>query len=126
MNITIKINEQIVQPCGSDAALNSTLHEILAGLVELRGAVRHLVTTEGAEHMVSAAVKAVVDAMNVATDKIGERIQTLIDRVNAGTPLSAEDTALLQGEVDRLTALGKDPENPVPVEDPGPVDPGQG
>lgn len=59
---------------------------------------------------VSPAVAALIAKFDAATDAIAARIQRLID---AGT-LSAEDQAALQGEVDKLTTLGKDPDNPVP------------
>ncbi len=44
-----------------------------------------------------------------ATNAIAARIQTLIDKVNAGTATPEEIAAVLQPEVDRLTELGKDP-----------------
>jgi hypothetical protein len=47
-----------------------------------------------------------------ATNAIAARIQTLIDKVNAGTATPEEISAVLQPEVDKLTELGKDPTNP--------------
>ena len=44
-----------------------------------------------------------------ATNAIAARIQSLIDKVNAGTATPEEIAAILQPEVDRLTELGKDP-----------------
>lgn len=113
MHITITIErvviEQLVRPEADP--------QILAALGALREDVRHLLTQEGAHYMaVSAAIQAFSDALNAATDKIAARIQALIDKLNAAGTLSPEDSALLQAEVDRLTALGQDAENPVPPE----------
>ena len=47
-----------------------------------------------------------------ATNAIAARIQTLVDKVNAGTATPEEIAAVLQPEVDRLTEMGKDPSNP--------------
>ena len=47
-----------------------------------------------------------------ATNAIAARIQSLIDKVNAGTATPEEIAAILQPEVDRLTELGKDPSVP--------------
>lgn len=44
-----------------------------------------------------------------ATNAIAARIQTLIDKVNAGTATPEEIAAVLQPEVDKLSELGKDP-----------------
>jgi hypothetical protein len=55
-------------------------------------------------------VAALIAQFDAATDKIAARIQKLID---AGG-LSAESQAALQSEVDKLNALGQDPENPIP------------
>jgi hypothetical protein len=51
--------------------------------------------------------------IDAATNAIAARIQTFIDKVNAGTATPEEIAAVLQPEVDRLTDLGKDPSNPV-------------
>jgi methyl-accepting chemotaxis protein len=48
-----------------------------------------------------------------ATNAIAARIQTLVDKVNAGTATPEEIAAVLQPEVDRLTELGKDPVKPL-------------
>jgi methyl-accepting chemotaxis protein len=48
-----------------------------------------------------------------ATNAIAARIQTLIDKVNAGTATPEEIAAVLQPEVDRLNELARDPSNPV-------------
>jgi hypothetical protein len=47
--------------------------------------------------------------IGAATNAVAARIQTLIDKVNAGTATTEEIAAVLQPEVDRLTQLGKDP-----------------
>jgi hypothetical protein len=60
-------------------------------------------------------ITAVIQAIDTATNDIAARIQKLIDAAaNAGTLTSDEIAAALQPEVDKLTALGKDPNNPVP------------
>ena len=50
--------------------------------------------------------------IDAATNAIAARIQTLVDKVNAGTATPEEIAAVLQPEVDRLTEMGKDPSNP--------------
>lgn len=57
-------------------------------------------------------VAALITQFDAATNAIAARIQKLID---AGG-LNAESEAALQAEVTKLTALGADPEVPVPVE----------
>jgi hypothetical protein len=69
---------------------------------------------ENKEMAVSPVVAAVILQFDTATDKIAARIQKLVDKIAAGTPLSADDQAALQSEVDKLNLLGQDPENPVP------------
>lgn len=61
--------------------------------------------------MVDPKVAALITEFDTATDKIATRIQNLI---NAGG-LSADSSAALQAEVDKLNALGQDPNNPVPA-----------
>jgi hypothetical protein len=58
-------------------------------------------------------VKDFAAKIDAATNAIAARIQTLIDKVNAGTATPEEIAAVLQPEVDRLTNLGQDPSNPV-------------
>lgn len=58
-------------------------------------------------------VKDFAAKIDAATNAIAARIQTLIDKVNAGTATPEEIAAVLQPEVNRLTDLGKDPANPV-------------
>ncbi len=60
---------------------------------------------------VSADTAAVISAFDVATTAIADRIARLV----AGqTGLSADDKAAFQTEIDKLTALGQDPANPIP------------
>jgi methyl-accepting chemotaxis protein len=58
-------------------------------------------------------VKDFAAKIDEATNAIAARIQTLIDKISAGTASPEEIAAVLQPEVDRLTELGKDPSNPV-------------
>jgi len=58
-------------------------------------------------------VKDFAAKIDEATNAIAAQIQTLIDKINAGTATPEEIAAVLQPEVDRLTELGKDPANPV-------------
>ena len=53
-----------------------------------------------------------ITEFDTATDAIAARIQKLID---TSTTLSADDTAALQAEVNKLNLLGQDPNNPVPA-----------
>ncbi len=57
------------------------------------------------------AVAALITQFDAATDKIAARIQKILANAQG---LSAEDTAALQAEIDKLNALGEDPANPVP------------
>lgn len=61
--------------------------------------------------MVDPKVAALIAEFDTATNAIAARIQRLID---AGG-LSPESQAALEGEVAKLTALGSDPEAPVPT-----------
>jgi hypothetical protein len=54
-------------------------------------------------------VKDFAAKIDEATNAIAARIQTLIDKISAGTATPEEIAAVLQPEVDRLTELGKDP-----------------
>jgi hypothetical protein len=58
-------------------------------------------------------VKDFAAKIDAATNAIAVRIQTLIDKIDAGAATPEEIAAVLQPEVDRLTELGKDPANPV-------------
>ena len=85
-------------------------HRIQLRLLRLNQAL-DLMGLKEKDMAVSAAVAALITEIDQATDKIAARIQTLIDK---GT-LSADDTAALQAEVDKLNLLGQDPNNPVPA-----------
>jgi hypothetical protein len=61
---------------------------------------------------VSQEVAAFISDVNVATNKIAQRIQDLINKPTVA--LSAEDKAALAGVVTDLNALGADPNNPLP------------
>lgn len=118
MKIYIEIGDLVQLTSESD------LTTLLSAIQALREDVRTLKTQEGIHHMaLSAAVTAIISAMKEATDKIAARIQTLVDRLNTGEPLTAEDKAAFQAEITRLTELGKDPANPVPED--GPADHGE-
>lgn len=60
--------------------------------------------------MVDPKVAALITQFDSATNAIAARIQRLID---AGG-LNAESEAALQAEVDNLTKLGQDPNQPIP------------
>lgn len=65
---------------------------------------------ERKQNQVNEKTLALLKKIDDATTAIGQRIQKLID--------ASDDTALnaaLQAEVDKLTALGADPADPVPV-----------
>ncbi len=61
--------------------------------------------------MVDPKVAALITQFDAATNAIAARIQALID--NGG--LNADSEAALTAEVAKLTALGQDPNNPVPT-----------
>jgi hypothetical protein len=61
-------------------------------------------------------IKAFSAKIDAATDAIAARLQKLIDSADSG--LTDEAKAILQEDVDRLEALGKDPAAPVPTEPP--------
>jgi hypothetical protein len=61
--------------------------------------------------MIDPKVAKLITEFDAATNAIAARIQKLID---AGG-LNPESEAALQAEVDKLTALGQDPANPVPT-----------
>jgi len=65
---------------------------------------------EEQEMAVDPKVAALITEFDTATNAIAARIQKLID---AGG-LNADSQAALQAEVDKLTALGQDPANPIP------------
>ncbi len=61
---------------------------------------------------VSPEAAALIQKFDAATDAIAARIAKLV--ANVSPPLSADDTAAFQSEIDKLNALGQDPANPVP------------
>lgn len=71
-----------------------------------------LKSLENPDMPVSPVVADIISKFDVATSAIAARIQNL---VNAAPSLSAEDQAAFQTEIDKLTALGADPNNPVPT-----------
>lgn len=52
----------------------------------------------------------VLNEIDAATTAIGERIEALV----AGADLTDEEKAAFQVQIDRLKALGTDPNDPVP------------
>lgn len=58
---------------------------------------------------VSSDTAALINEFDVATDAVAARISKL---VAAQTGLSADDKAAFQSEINKLTAMGKDPDNP--------------
>ena len=63
--------------------------------------------------------KDVIAKLDDATNKIAARLQKLIDlAAQNGSVSEAEIRAALQPDLDRLTALGKDPDVPVPPDVP--------
>lgn len=60
---------------------------------------------------VSPQTEELITKFDVATNAIATRIQNLVSNTPA---LSADDQAAFQAEIDKLTALGQDPNNPVP------------
>jgi hypothetical protein len=61
---------------------------------------------------VDAQTAALIAKFDAATTAIANRIAALVAGANPG--LSADDTAAFQAEIDKLTALGANPANPVP------------
>ena len=89
------------------------LEKVLRRQARILSYQNHII--EGLEDMseVLDQVKDFAAKIDAATNAIAIRIQTLIDKINAGTATSEEIVAVLQPEVDRLTELGKNPANPV-------------
>jgi hypothetical protein len=86
-------------------------HRIQLRLLRLNQAL-DLRLLENPNMAVSTGVAALITEFDTATDAIAARIQKLID---TSTTLSADDTAALQAEVNKLNLLGQDPNNPVPA-----------
>lgn len=76
----------------------------------------------------SAQFTAVMQKIDTATTAIAERIRKAEEAVlNGGIPAETEQVILAQlgGLADALEAMGKTPENPVPIEPEGPTEPSQ-
>jgi hypothetical protein len=76
----------------------------------------------------SAQFTAVMQKIDTATTAIAERIRKAEEAVlNGGLPAEKEQEILAQlsGLADSLEAMGKSPENPVPIDPEGPADPSQ-
>ncbi len=71
-----------------------------------------LAQLENPNMAVSPEVAALITKFDTATDNIAARIAKLIA---TSQTLSADDSAALQAEVDKLNTLGQDPNNPVPT-----------
>jgi len=67
--------------------------------------------------MANAEILALISQLDVATNKVADRIQVLIDKI--GTGMSAAEVAEVKAargqEVTDLETLGKDPADPVPA-----------
>lgn len=88
---------------------------VTAMLDQILHAVANLAThTKESLMTVTAQIQEFSDRVNAATNEIAADLQALRDKVAAGTPLTEEDTALLNAAASRLEAMGADPENPVP------------
>lgn len=87
-------------------------HKIQRRLLHADQALEISELTEEEKNMpVSQEVADLISGFDSATDKVAARIQRLIDK---SPSLSAEEKALLQGEVDKLNLMGQDPANPLP------------
>lgn len=85
-------------------------HRVETRLLKIKQALdKAEIQNEGKDQMVDPKVAKLIEEFDAATNAIAARIQALI---NAGG-LNAESEAVLQSEVDKLNALGKDPEAPV-------------
>lgn len=85
-------------------------HRVETRLLKIKQALdKAEIQNEGKDQMVDPKVAKLIEEFDAATNAIAARIQAPI---NAGG-LNAESEAVLQSEVDKLNALGKDPEAPV-------------
>jgi hypothetical protein len=74
---------------------------------------------ESLRRLMTQETKDVIKAIDDATNKVAARIQKLIDlAAQNGSVSEAEIRAALLPELDRLTALGADPDKPVPPDVP--------
>jgi len=53
--------------------------------------------------------------MLAATNELAADLKALRDKIAAGTPLTPEDVAALDGIATQLEAMGVDPEDPIPT-----------
>lgn len=91
-------------------------HRIQLNQLQTKQALEIAEFPESEKNMpVSPALQPFITALDTASNNIAARIQRLVDKINAGTPLTADDATALQADVDKLTALGQDPANPVPT-----------
>ena len=86
----------------------------IEGMTELTKSIHHLGSTIVA---LSQDLKDLIGKIDTATNKIAERIDALMSRLtNSMTDAElTEVKAGFQAEIDKLTALGADPVNPVPT-----------
>lgn len=76
----------------------------------------NILTLKETSEMLDITISKIIQDLDTATNAVAARLQKLIDAAKAAGSLSvAEVVAALQPEVDRLTALGKDPSDPVPA-----------
>src|SRR5438046_10713450 len=86
-------------------------YKIKHRLLDIELAVYLQTLTEEEKNMaVSADTQQLIQSFDTATSAIADRIQRLV----AQTGLSADDKAAFQTEIDKLNALGKDSNKPVP------------
>lgn len=89
------------------SALAPEYRQLQAEVTALNAKVNQLMATD-------AQFKDRMDQIDAATDEIAKDLQDLRDKL-AGQGIPDADLAVLDQKIARLTALGKDPENPVPA-----------
>jgi hypothetical protein len=101
-----------------------TTTEMFTVLVDIHSELRHI--REGIRNM-NNDVENLRKALDAATTAIAARFQHYIDEIKAlqavGSPPSADQLAAIQADIDRLTAMGTDPADPVGAVPPAPTDP---
>ncbi len=104
------------KPGMSNGEALATLHRILNTITALDQKLDVFAIKEKKDMPLDPTVTAVIAQIDAATNAIAARIQRFIDAANtSGSMTAAEIVAALQPEADRLTAMGADPDNPVPV-----------
>lgn len=92
--------------------LTERVHEleevVVAGFRRLERAVSKMATRADMEAMKAALVEAIKDAAN----RVSTSIQELRDQINAGNPVTDQDLADLQADIDAIGAI--DPALPPP------------